>query len=136
MHAFQLWSEYCSLWWYRLDIDNNPTTGKFGVDYQKETQWTNKRRKVPIVFEAEDSSTENYRVLDFQRNSTGFFLHNQTFALVSIDLNPLTSPTVFRVLYYSILVYNSSNMVLDFSDLARYPATTILFYGPRPHLRL
>ena len=24
-----------------IDVDNNPTTGKFGVDYQKEIQWSN-----------------------------------------------------------------------------------------------
>ena len=24
-----------------IDVDNNPTTGKYGVDYQKEIQWNN-----------------------------------------------------------------------------------------------
>jgi hypothetical protein len=109
-----------------IDIDNNPTTGKFGVDYQKETQWTNKTASWNS-FLVEYSSTENYRVLDFQRNSTGFFLDNQTFALVSIDLNPLTSPTVFRVLYYSILVYNSSKMVLDLSSWIDIPPPQYVF---------
>lgn len=28
-----------------IDVDNNPTTGKFGVDYQKEIQWSNKTQK-------------------------------------------------------------------------------------------
>jgi hypothetical protein len=24
-----------------IDVDSNPTTGKFGVDFQKEIQWSN-----------------------------------------------------------------------------------------------
>jgi hypothetical protein len=103
-----------------VDIDNNPATGKFGVDYQKEIKWTNKTASWNSVL-YEHSSDQDYRVLDLQRNNTQFFLDNQTFALVSIDLKPLTSPAVFRVLYYAIVIHDNSKMVLDLSNWINIP---------------
>jgi hypothetical protein len=109
-----------------VDIDNNPTTGKFGVDYQKEIQWTNKTASWNSVL-VEYSSAQDYRVLNLQRNNTEFFLENQTFALVSIDLKPLTSPSVFRVLYYAIVIYDNLKMVLDLSNWIDIPPPQYVF---------
>jgi hypothetical protein len=115
-----------------VDIDNNPTTGKIGVDYQKEIQWTNKTASWNSVL-VEYSSAQDYRVLNLQRNNTEFFLENQTFALVSIDLKPLTSPSVFRVLYYAIVIYDNLKMVLDLSNWIDIPPPQYVFsYTPSP----
>jgi hypothetical protein len=109
-----------------VDVDNNPATGKFGVDYQKEIQWTNKTASWNSVL-VEYSSAQDYRVLNLQRNNTEFFLENQTFALVSIDLKPLTSPSVFRVLYYAIVIYDNLKMVLDLSNWIDIPPPQYVF---------
>ena len=109
-----------------VDIDNNPTTGKFGVDYQKEIQWANKTASWNS-FLLEYSSAEDYRVLNLQRNNTEFFLANQSFALVSIDLKSLTSPAVFKVLYYAIVIYENLKMVLDLSSWIDIPPPQYVF---------
>jgi hypothetical protein len=75
-----------------VDIDNNPTTGRFGVDYQKEIQWTNKTASWNS-FLVEYISAEDFRYLNLQRNNTEFFIENKSFVLVSIDLKSLTSPS-------------------------------------------
>jgi hypothetical protein len=109
-----------------VDIDNNPTTGKFGVDYQKEIQWTNKTKSWNSIL-YEYSSPTDLRTLNVQRNNTEFFLNNQTFAVVSIDLSSLTSPAVFRVLYYTIVIYDNSKMVLDLSNWIDIPPPQYVF---------
>lgn len=109
-----------------VDIDNNPTTGKFGVDYQKEIQWTNKTASWNS-FLVEYSSAEDSRVLNLQRNNTEFFLDNQSFVLVSIDLKSLTSPAVFKVLYYAIVIYDNLKMVLDLSSWIDIPPPQYVF---------
>ncbi len=109
-----------------VDVDNNPATGKFGVDYQKEIQWTNKTASWNSVL-YEYSSPQDYRVLDQQRNNTEFFLENKTFALISIDLKSLTSPAVFRVLYYAIVIYDNLKMVLDLSNWIDIPPPQYVF---------
>src|SRR5262249_37226406 len=103
-----------------VDVDNNPTTGKFGVDYQKEIQWTNKTDSWN-AFLIEYSSVNNFRVLDIERNHTQFFIDNQSFALIPINLESITSPTLFRVLYYATVIYNNSKMTLDLSGWIDIP---------------
>lgn len=109
-----------------VDIDNNPTTGKFGVDYQKEIQWTNKTKRWDSAI-IEYSSALDYRVFNQKRNDTKFFLDNKTFAVVSINLKPLASPTVFKVLYYTVVIYDNSKMVLDLSNWIDIPPPQYVF---------
>ena len=47
-----------------IDVDSNPTTGKFGVDYQKEIQWSNTTQQWNN-FIAEYSSPGHLRILEF-----------------------------------------------------------------------
>ncbi|HEY9387044.1 MAG TPA: hypothetical protein VIP70_08380 [Nitrososphaeraceae archaeon] len=103
-----------------VDVDNSQITGKFGVDYQKEIQWTNKTDSWN-AFLVEYISAQNFRVLDFQRNYTSFFIDNQSIAEVPINLESITSPTLFRVLYYAIVIYNDSKTVLDLSSWIDIP---------------
>jgi hypothetical protein len=109
-----------------VDIDNNPTTGKFGVDYQKEIRWTNKTGNWTSYL-YEYSSPLDYRILNQESNESDFFLDNKTFAVVSVDLKSLTSPTVFRVLYYTIVIYNNSKIILDFSNWIDIPPPLYVF---------
>src|SRR5215510_7416785 len=49
-----------------VDADNNPTTGKFGVDYQKEIQWTSKTKNWNSLL-VEYSSPTHFRTLELRR---------------------------------------------------------------------
>ncbi len=103
-----------------VDADNNPTTGKFGVDYQKEIQWTNKTKNWNS-FLVEYSSPAHFRTIQLQRNNTGI-LYNQNYIPLSLDLSSITSPSKYRVLFYSIVIYNnSSKMVLDLTNWIDIP---------------
>jgi hypothetical protein len=111
-----------------IDVDNNPTTGKFGVDYQKEIQWSN-TTQVWNSFLAEYSSPDHLRMLDVQRNHSVFFEENQKYIPVSQDLESITSPAKFRVLYYTVLIYgnNNSKSIVDLTNWMDIPPSTYTF---------
>jgi len=103
-----------------IDADNNPTTGKFGVDYQKEIQWTSKTKNWNS-FLVEYSSPNHFRIIELQKNNTGI-LDNQNYTSLSLDLNSITSPSKYRVLFYAIVVYNnSSKIVVDLTNWVEIP---------------
>jgi hypothetical protein len=111
-----------------IDVDNNPTTGKFGVDYQKEIQWSNKTQNW-ISYIVERSSPTHYRYFDIQNHSMG----NQNDAIqnyvtLSLDLESITSPSKYRVLFYSVLVYdNNAKIVIDYTSWIDIPPATYTF---------
>ncbi|MDQ6667237.1 MAG: hypothetical protein M3Y53_03300, partial [Thermoproteota archaeon] len=96
-----------------IDSDNNPATGKYGADYLKEIQWTNKT-KTWNVLTAEFSSPINNRTLTIVKNYTGVS-DNQKYVLISLNLKDITSPASYKVLYYAIVIYNQSKMLLDYT---------------------
>ena len=103
-----------------VDADNNPTTGKFGVDYQKEIQWNNKTKSWNSIL-VEYSSPIHFRTIELQKNNTGV-LDNQNYISLSLDLNSITSPDNYRVLFYSTVIYNnSSKIVLDLTNWVDIP---------------
>jgi hypothetical protein len=71
-----------------VDADNNPTTGKFGVDYQKEIQWNNKP-KIWTSFLVGYSSPDHIRTTQLERNDMP--IDNQDYIPLSLDLNSITS---------------------------------------------
>ena len=110
-----------------VDVDHNPLTGKFGVDYQKEIQWT---KNTPAWSDllVEYSSSKNYRMLESNRNDTNFFNDdNQSFVPISLDLKSLTLPSSFNVLYYALIVYNNSKMILDLTNWISVPPPQYTF---------
>jgi hypothetical protein len=50
-----------------IDADNNPATGKYGVDYQQEIQWSKKTNSWDRLFVQYPSAT-NLRTLDTEKN--------------------------------------------------------------------
>jgi len=64
-----------------IDSDNNPATRKFGVDYQREIQWTNKTKTWNLLT-VEYSSPVNNRTLDLVKNYSAFS-DNQKYVLLS-----------------------------------------------------
>jgi hypothetical protein len=108
-----------------IDVDNNPTTGKFGVDYQKEIRWGNKTQNwSSYIFEY--SSPDHFRILELQRNHS---MVNQKYVTMSLDLESMTSPSKYRVLFYSLLMYdnNSAKSVVDLTSWIDIPPATYEF---------
>jgi hypothetical protein len=111
-----------------IDVDNNPTTGKFGVDYQKEIQWSNTTQQWNS-FLAEYSSPDHLRIIESQRNHSMNYEEEQKYIPVSLDLESITSPARYRVLGYTVLIYgnNNSKTVVDLTNWMDIPPATYTF---------
>jgi hypothetical protein len=109
-----------------IDADNNPSTGKYGVDYQQEIQWSNKTNSWNRLF-VQYSSPTNFRTLDTEKNYSGFFQNDQKYVLLPLNLKSITSPDRFRVLYYAILIYNESKILLDLTPWIDIPPSQYTF---------
>jgi hypothetical protein len=104
-----------------IDVDNSPATGKFGVDYQKEIQW-NSTRKAWNSFLAEYSSPSHFRTLESHENDTIVFEKNQKYFLLPLNLESITFPSKYRVLYYTVVAYNnSSKTIIDLTGWIDIP---------------
>jgi hypothetical protein len=87
-----------------VDSDNNKNTGKYGVDFQREIQWNSTVGNWNSLL-VEYSSPQHSRTLELQGNFTGFFDENQTHVLIPLELDSITSPARFKVLYYALVIY-------------------------------
>lgn len=103
-----------------INVDSNSQTGKEGVDYQMEIQWHNETKNWNKVF-VEYSSLNQSRVLDIERNHTASFGTNAPYAMLSLDLNDIGFPGRFKVMYYAIVVYDNSNMIIDLTSWIDIP---------------
>ncbi|NAL77646.1 hypothetical protein [Nitrososphaera sp. AFS] len=109
-----------------IDADNNPSTGKYGVDYQQEVQWSNTTKSWNKIF-VQYSSPLNLRTLTKELNYTGFFQNDEKYVLMPLDLKSITSPDKFRVIYYAILIYNDSRILLDLTPWIDIPPSQYTF---------
>ena len=110
-----------------IDVDNNPTTGKFGVDYQKEIQWSNTTQQWNN-FIAEYSSPGHLRILESQLNRSILYEESQKYVPISLDLESITSPSKYRVLCYTVVIYaNDSKSVVDLTNWIDVPPATYTF---------
>ena len=91
-----------------IDSDNNEDTGKYGVDFQKELQWNSELGTWNTLF-VEYSSPEHSRTISIESNSTEFFGEDQKYILIPLEMNSITSPGHFRVLYYTVVIYTNIN---------------------------
>jgi hypothetical protein len=96
-----------------VDVDNNPFTGRLGVDYQKEI----KRNTTDNFWTSsliEYSSSGNRKIEIVTSNMT--ITQNQSFFPISLDLDSITSPAKFRVSYYSMEVHKDSTSIIDMTN--------------------
>lgn len=119
-----------------IDVDNNPSTGRLGVDYQKEIKWNasniNWTRSL-----SEYSSSGNHKIGIARDNTT--IAQDQSFFPISIDLNSITSPSKFRVSYYLMEVNKDLTYNVDMTNwidvppaqftLSTLPNTLVLTQG-------
>jgi hypothetical protein len=112
-----------------VDVDSNPRTGFQGVDYQLEVQWTNSSKiwnmflgEYPSVDDASLKDPADYlKILDIKENYTDFFDDNKPYVTLSLPLEDVAFPSEFKAMYYGIVIYNSSNMVVDLGSWIDIP---------------
>jgi hypothetical protein len=112
-----------------VDVDSNPRTGFQGVDYQLEVQWMNSSRiwnmflgEYPSVDDASLRDPADYlKILDIKRNYTDFFVDNKPYITLSLPLDDVAFPSKFKAMYYGIVIYDSSNMVVDLGSWIDIP---------------
>src|SRR5919112_3010465 len=116
-----------------VDIDSNPQTGFQGVDYQLEVQWMNSS-KIWNMFLGEYPSVDNaslrdpaeyLKILDIKQNYTDFFVDNKPYITLSLPLDDVAFPSKFEAMYYGIVIYNSSNMVVDLGSWIDIPPANL-----------
>jgi hypothetical protein len=112
-----------------VDVDSNPRTGFQGVDYQLEVQWMNSS-KIWNMFLGEYPSVDNaslrdpaeyLKILDIKQNYTDFFVDNKPYITLSLPLDDVAFPSKFKAMYYGIVIYDSSNMVVDLGSWIDIP---------------
>jgi hypothetical protein len=112
-----------------VDVDSNPSTGFQGVDYQLEVQWMNSS-KIWNMFLGEYPSVDNaslrdpadyLKILDIKQNYTNFFVDNKPYITLSLPLDDVAFPSKFKAMYYGIVIYDSSNMVVDLGSWIDIP---------------
>ena len=112
-----------------VDVDSNPRTGFQGVDYQLEVQWMNSSRiwnmflgEYPSVDNASLRDPAEYlKILDIKQNYTDFFVDNKPYITLSLPLEDVAFPNNFKAMYYGIVIYGSSNMVVDLGSWIDIP---------------
>jgi hypothetical protein len=117
-----------------LDIDSNPRTGFQGVDYQLEVQWTNSSKiwnmflgEYPSVDDASLKDPADYlKILEIRENYTDFFVDNKPYVTLSLPLEDLAFPSKFKAMYYGIVIYNSSDIVVDLGSWIDIPPTDLV----------
>ncbi len=116
-----------------LDVDSNPKTGFQGVDYQLEVQWMNSSRiwnmflgEYPSVNDASLKDPADYlKILDIKKNYTDFFVDNKPYVTLSLPLEDVAFPSKFKAMYYGIVIYDSSNMVVDLGSWIDIPPANL-----------
>jgi hypothetical protein len=103
-----------------IDADSDQETGKEGIDYQVEIQWSNKTQtwnKITVEY----SSPVHNRTLDIKENYTGFFKNNERYILLDVNLGDIIYPNEYKVMFYASTIYDYFNMKIDLSSWIDIP---------------
>jgi hypothetical protein len=103
-----------------IDADSNQQTGKEGVDYQEEIQWSNITHTWNKIM-LEYSSPSHNRTLDIKENYSGFFKNNERYLLLDVNLRDIVYPTEYKVIFYASTIHGYSNMKLDLTSWLDIP---------------
>lgn len=116
-----------------LDVDSNPKTGFQGVDYQLEVQWMNSFKtwnmflgEYPSVDNPSTKDPADYlKILHTKGNYSDFSVNNKPYVTLSLPLKDVAFPTKFKVMYYAVVIYDHSNMVVDLGSWIDIPPMDI-----------
>jgi hypothetical protein len=117
-----------------IDVDSNPKTGFQGVDYQQEIQWTNStnawNRFLGEYRSVDDPAGKNpadyLKILNIKQNYTGFFVDHKPYITLSLSLADLDFPNKLQVMYYAIVIYDYSNMLVDLGSWIDIPPLDVM----------
>jgi len=101
-----------------VDTDNRIGTGKFDVDFQKQIKWTPNGDNITSALVEYSSSGLHKALVD--RENVPNFKENSYFP-VSIDLDSVTSPSKFRVAYYTIVTTADNQKIIDITSWIDVP---------------
>jgi hypothetical protein len=114
-----------------VDIDNRIGTGKFDVDFQKQIKHTKGPNNWTSVL-IEYSSSGFHNIVTETRNLTNIEEEKPVLPL-SIDLTSITSPSKFRIAYYTVVTFNDSSKIIDTTGWIDVPpAEFSLTSSPNP----
>jgi hypothetical protein len=103
-----------------IDADSNQETGKEGVDYQVEIQWSNETQTWNKII-IEYSSPVHNRTLDIKENYTGFFKNDERYVSLYVNLADMIFPNGYKALFYAGTVNDYFNMKIDLSSWVDIP---------------
>jgi hypothetical protein len=113
-----------------VDIDSRIGTGKFDVDFQKQIKSTNDTNNWTSVL-IEYSSSGFHNIVAETRNLTNF--EDKSVLPLSINLTSITSPSKFRIAYYTIATYKDNSKIIDITSwIDAPPAEFSLSSSPDP----
>lgn len=102
-----------------IDADSNQKTGLQGIDYQLEVRWQNGTWTKILT---QWSSAGQARILDMERNYTGFFGKQQPYVLLTVNLASLNYPLRYNVIYYTQeKSRDGSRWIEDFTNWVHIP---------------
>jgi hypothetical protein len=113
-----------------VDIDNMIVSGKFDVDFQQQIKRTNDTNNWTSGL-IEYSSSGFHNIVPETRNLTNF--EDKSVLPLSINLTSITSPSKYRIAYYTIASYNDNSKIIDTTSWIDIPPTEFsLSSSPNP----
>ncbi|HET7643618.1 MAG TPA: hypothetical protein VFK40_08930 [Nitrososphaeraceae archaeon] len=121
-----------------IDSDLDPLTGKDGIDYQLELQWNN-INKTWVKMLGEYSSTNSFRVFNYNNNYTNFYgkaldpltkKSDHGYVLLSLNLDDLKLLDKYNIIFYSQKISNYNNFEIyefDFTSPITIPSPQFTF---------
>jgi hypothetical protein len=117
-----------------IDVDNNEKTGREGIDYDSLIQWNAVADRWGSLFAEHSSGNISAPVIESQRH----YNLTRDFVRLSLDLDRLSSPTNYRMMFYTIAEYESdegglTGRIIDFTSWVNVPPQDyILKTSPNP----
>jgi len=102
-----------------VDSDYDKNTGVGGVDYQLEISWVNKTKTWDKAL-TEWSTSGHDKLLDENRNYTGFFQNGSYYVSLPLDLSTILFPNKYRIAFYGESEKNGI-ITTDFSNWINIP---------------
>jgi hypothetical protein len=131
-----------------VDADLDRETGIEGIDYNIYISNENTQSKVKNGSETWTKTFEHWssilplleksekRIIQQEKNYTGFFAEGKKFVQLSFDLSTIGSPDQFRILFYTIEKRSGTPWIFDFTNWINFPPPKILISVQPENLEL
>ncbi|MGB0028335.1 MAG: hypothetical protein WBP64_15980, partial [Nitrososphaeraceae archaeon] len=114
-----------------VDSDYDKTTGVGGVDYQLEISWINKTKTWNKAL-TEWSTSGRDKLVEENRNYTGFYHNGSYYVSLPLDLSTIPYPNKYKVAFYAESE-KGGRLTTDFSNWINIPpANLAITTSPNP----